>query len=143
MAGSIVVNGYMYAGMLKVHKPQAFAAALRTWKDGEVSIRVETRHATRSLNQNAWYWSQVVGLVAEHTGYTADEVHEFYKAKFLPRTLHFQNGEGEIVAEFVTGGTTATLNKVQFGAYCEQIREWASSVLDVVIPNPRERQDAA
>lgn len=139
MTAAVVANGYIYAGTLKLHKPKVFAASLRKWKDGEVSIRVEKRHATRSLNQNAWYWSQVVGLVAEHTGYTADEVHEFYKAKFLPRTMNFQNGNGEVVAEFITGGTTTHLNKIEFGEYCEQIREWAASTLDVVIPNPGER----
>lgn len=143
MAGSIVANGYIYAGTLKVHQPKAYAAALRKWKDGEVSIRIEKRHAKRSLQANAWYWSQVVGLVAEHTGYTADEVHEFYKAKFLPRTMNFQNGNGEIVAEFVTGGTTTVLNKVEFYEYCEQIREWAATTLDVTIPNPGEREEVA
>lgn len=112
--------------------------AVSRMKDGPWTLLVERKHATRSLAQNAWYWSCIVGLLSEHTGFSPDEMHEVLKAKFLPKTLAVPDGRGEVIAEFVIGGTTTTLNKIEFGEYCEQIRRWASADLSVVIPDPQE-----
>jgi len=97
---------------------------------------IEKRRATRSLNQNAWYWGCIVEAISEHTGYTPDEVHDLLKQKFIPKKLAIQDGNGEIKDELVIGGTTTKLNKVQFGEYCEAIRRWAAMDLDIVIPDP-------
>jgi hypothetical protein len=114
-------------------------------KDGPYTLTVERQHATRSLSQNAWYWGCIVGLLSEHTGFSPDEMHELLKGKFLPKKLAIPDGHGEVVAEFIIGGTTTTLNKIDFGEYCEQIRRWASADLAVVIPDPHEYagEDAA
>lgn len=113
--------------------------AVAKMRDGEYLLRLERAYANRSDQQNKWYWSQVVGLVAKHTGYTADEIHEIYKAKFLPKHLAFADGNGELKGEFVIGGSTAKLNTSEFADYCERIREWAADELGVVIPDPDPR----
>ncbi len=123
-------------GRLKVRDWNAVLRQIATMRDGEVLITIERAYATRSAQSNAWYWSQVVGLVAKHTGYTADEIHEIYKAKFLPKALAFANANGEVVDELVIGGSTAKLNIPEFADYCERIREWAADELGVVIPDP-------
>lgn len=132
----IVTTGRVKSGKLEPRNWKQVLSKIARMKDGEVVITITPRKAARSLNQNAWYWSQVVGLVAEHTGYTPDEIHEIYKAKFLPRNVDFCDQDGVVVAEFVIGGTTTKLNKVEFGEYCERIREWAAEELGVVIPDP-------
>lgn len=104
----------------------------------ELEIAVKRVRATRSNQQNRWYWGCVVQLVADHTGYTPEEIHDIYKAKFLPKHLALADGNGEVVAEFVIGGSTRTLDKVQFGEYCERIRTWAADELNVTIPDPEE-----
>jgi hypothetical protein len=104
--------------------------------DGEVIVTVRKVSATRSIQQNRWYWGKVVGLVAQHTGLTADEVHEIYKAKFLPRVVEIIDSRGDIAAEFVVGGSTRQLDKIEFAEYCEAIREWAATVPKVTIPDP-------
>jgi hypothetical protein len=126
-------------GRLMVRDWTRILRAVARMRDGEYLLRLERAHATRSQQQNAWYWSQVVGLVAKHTGYTADEIHEIYKAKFLPKHLTFSDGNGEIQGEFVIGGSTSKLNTQEFADYCERIREWAADELDVVIPDPDPR----
>jgi hypothetical protein len=123
-------------GRIKVRDWNRILDQIATMRDGEVNIRITRAYATRSPEANAWYWSQVVGLVAKHTGYTPDEIHQIYKAKFLPKALAFTDGNGEIVGEFVLGGSTAKLNIPEFYDYCERIREWAADELDVVIPDP-------
>ena len=122
-------------GKLHVKSAETFSACLARFKDGPVEITVERKYATRSQNQNRWYWSCVVGLVAEHTGYTPDEIHEIYKAKFIPKAMAFADGNGEVVEEVVLGGSTTRMDTVQFSEYCERIRDWAAS-LGVVIPDP-------
>jgi hypothetical protein len=92
-------------------------------------------YATRSTQANAWYWACVVGLVADHTGYTPDEIHEIYKAKFIPKAMAIADGNGEIVGEVVLGGSTTRMDTVEFSDFCERIREWAAT-LGVVIPDP-------
>jgi hypothetical protein len=129
--------GEIRRGKLCVKSAQVFSSALARFKDGPVEIKVERKHATRSGQQNRWYWSCVVGLVAEHTGYTPDEIHDIYKAKFIPKELAIADGNGEVVMEVVIGGSSAKLDTAQFSDYCERIREWAAT-LGVVIPDPNE-----
>lgn len=124
-------------GRWKVLHANLFADQASRLRDGLYELRVERKRATRSVDQNAWYWACVVGLVAEHTGYTPDEIHEIYKAKFIPKRLAVANGNGEIKGEFVIGGTTTSLTTVEFSEYCEAIRQWAAQELEVVIPDPR------
>lgn len=124
-------------GRLKIHRTDVLAAQLETLRDGTYEIRLERKRASRSQEQNAWYWACLVGLVAEHTGYSPDEIHEIYKAKFIPKRVSFADSNGEIKGEFVIGGTTTRLTTVQFSDYCEAIRQWAADELGVVIPDPR------
>lgn len=144
---SYVTTARMQAGKLKVRNRQALKRTLATWKDGEYIVRIERAHATRSLQANAFYWGVVVELLAEHTGYTPDEIHEVLKAKFLPKRLAVCDGNGEIRDELVIGGTTTTLDNVEFSDYISRIRQWAVEDLGVVIPDPdpnwRDNEHAA
>jgi hypothetical protein len=134
----IVTTALLVKGRMRIRNWNRVASELRKMRDGELRVEIRRARATRSLSQNAWYWGCVVGLVAEHTGYTPDEIHEIYKAKFIPKKLAFADGNGEVLGEFVIGGTTTRLNTLEFSEYCEAIREWASDTLGVVIPDPSE-----
>ena len=131
----ITTTARVRAGKLHVRRWTQIQDRLARCRDGEFLIVIERQHATRSSNQNAWYWGVIVEAISEHTGYEADEVHEILKAKFLPKKLAVATGNGEIVDEFVVGGSSAKLNKLEFGEYCEAIRRWAAR-LDIVIPDP-------
>ena len=65
-----------------------------------------------------------------------DEIHEVLKAKFIPKRLAIADGNGEIRDELVIGGSSAKLNKLEFGEFCESARRWAAEDLGVVIPDP-------
>lgn len=138
MSNPVVANGVIESGRLKVRRLTTFQEGIAGFKEGtEVRVVVEKKTATRSLNQNAWYWGCIVELISEHTGYTADEIHDVLKAKFIPKRLAVADGNGEIKGEFVIGGTTTRLNTLEFGQYCESIRQWAAEDLGVVIPDPQ------
>lgn len=134
--GPIVASGVIESGRLRVRNRHFLTTALAAMRDGDVELRIERKRAARSLNQNAWYWGVIVEMLAEHTGYTPDEIHEVLKAKFIPKRLALADGNGEIKDEFVIGGTTTRMNTLEFGEYCEAIRRWAAEDLDVVIPDP-------
>ena len=123
------------AGKLVVRNRRAFNLALQQFTDGEVALRVEKRRATRSQQANRYYWGVVVEAVSQHTGYSPDEVHEIFKAKFLPKKVTVADGNGEIQGEFVIGGTTTKLNVNEFYDYVEAIRRWAAE-LSIDIPDP-------
>lgn len=135
MPSAVSTPGEIRKGKLCVKDATVFSQRLARFKDGAVQITVERKYATRSQKQNRWYWSQVIGLVAEHTGYTPDEIHEIYKAKFIPKPMAIADGNGEIVGEVVLGGSTTRMDTVQFSEFCERIREWAAT-LGIVIPDP-------
>ncbi len=130
----IVLPARLEGGSVKLNS-QRLDAMLRGRRDCDLEIIIERKHATRSLAQNAFYWSVVVASLSEHTGYTPDEIHEILKAKFLPKTRAITDRNGEIVGEFVIGGSTTALNKIEFGEYIEQVRVWAAE-LGVYIPDP-------
>lgn len=132
MARDIVLTGRIEKGKLHVRGWKPFSR----WKDGEVTITVERKRATRSEIQNRWYWGQILRLLSEHTGYTVDELHDYCKLRFNGTTVCVTDRDGVVVDEQRIGQTTTKLNRVTFGEYCEAIRQWAAADLGVVIPDP-------
>lgn len=131
-----IASGRVDDGKLKIRGRRMFDEALSSWKDCEVSVTIEKKHATRSQQQSRYYFGVVLALIAEHTGYTVDELHEWAKAKFLPKHLALTDGNGTIVDEHIVGGSTTKLNKLEFGEYVEEIRRFAAESLDINIPDP-------
>lgn len=130
----IIMPGTLEHGKLKLNRAK-LAELLKARRDCDVTVLIERKHATRSLSQNAWYWAGIMGTISAHTGYTQDEVHELMKAMFLPKKLEILGKDGELV-EFTIGTTTTSLNKIEFGEYIEQIRQWAAETLELYIPDP-------
>lgn len=129
-------SGIVKDGKLSLRNQARFLEAFKGWPDGEVIVTVRRPYATRSLNQNAFYWGVIIEHIAAHTGYTPEETHEALKTMFLPKKLAMLDGNGDVHGELVIGGSTTLLNKIEFGEYCTRIREWALSHLGVDIPSP-------
>lgn len=143
MTPTFETTGHVARGQLKIRHRRELEAWAKRLRDCEIVVTIARKHATRSLHQNAYYWSVVVHLLSEHTGYTPDEIHEFLKMKFLPKKLAVTDRNGVIQDEYVIGGTTTRLNKVEFGEYILSIQQWAAETLDIDVPNPNEEQGAA
>lgn len=142
-------SGDIAAGELFIRKRQKFDKAMRQFKDGPVSLAVERYYATRSENQNRWYWSEAfLGAIAEQMGEaTKAHAHELCKQLFNARVIVLCDADGTIVGEHRIAETTTRLNKLTFGEYCEAIRRWAAQELGIDIPDAdpdwREKQSAA
>src|SRR5262245_46709158 len=114
-------------------------AAIKTWRRCVVTVTIAAAHATRSLQQNAWYFGGVLRAIEEHTGQSTDELHEYFKGRFLPRRIVICDAQGVIKGEIVVAGSTKGLDKVKFSDYVEQVRQFALEKLDLDIPGPEGR----
>lgn len=85
----------------------------------------------RSLNENSYYWHQIVTPLSEFTGYTTQEIHDALKIKFLK----IVKGKIETIR------STTDLSVYEFETYCEQIRTWASQELNCYLNKPNETFD--
>lgn len=135
----VTASGYIKAGRLMIRNRAQFDAAIGGLKDGwEVEVEVSRLRATRSQQANRFYWGVVLDALAQHTGYTPEELHDLMKCRFLPKERAFLDGNGDVVEQYVLGGSTRGLDTAEFAEYVNKIREWASSVLNCYIPDADE-----
>ena len=139
-----VTTASIEAGQIRVRNRPALEAWAKCERDGEYTATFERQHATRNLEQNALYWAGYVTPLADHTGYTHNEMHAYLKARFLPtqkrrrKTLLLHNQHGEIIDEYeIDLSTTTTLNKLEFSDYLRDIGIFAGE-LGVEVGTNRE-----
>jgi len=120
------------------HRRQFDELVRRLDERWELEVSVRRLVANRSQQANRYWWGVCVQLVSDHTGYTPEEVHELAKQMFIPKKLAVAKGNGEIVGEFVMGGSTRSMNTAEFSAFVERFKQWAATELDVYIPDANE-----
>jgi hypothetical protein len=102
--------------------------------------KVKPRKATRSLRQNAWYWSCLITPLFQHLRdqdwdiNSPVDVHEMVALKFLPRVIANRR-TGEIMRTKLRR-STRELNTEEFSDYCERLREWMAATFDIIVPDP-------
>ena len=120
-------------GKLILGNPDHFKSELQKLKGkNRVFIVVDEEKPSRSNNQNKYYWSVVIGTLSNELGYTADEMHEVLKEKFLPKK------EVELLGDKIKIGSSAKLKTDEFEKYLEDIRRFAAEKLNIIIPLPNE-----
>ena len=90
----------------------------------------------RSNPQNKYFHGLVLPIIAEHTGYSTDEVKDLVKSMFLKREMMVKTKEGMKEVSTVRG--SAVLSTKEFEKFMEDIRRWASFELGLFIPLPNE-----
>jgi hypothetical protein len=113
------------------YQREAFLAAMSRYKRSTiVGVIIKEYRKIRTKKQNAYYWSTIVPMVAEHLGYTEKEAHETLKFEFLssydPKTCLRKIR------------STTELTTLEFIEYNEWIKRWAAVFLGLVIPDPRQ-----
>ncbi len=93
----------------------------------------------RSNLENRYYWGVVIDIIADHTGFSPDEIHEILKHKFLRKQVWLSK-EGGVAEGFDITKSTAELSTVEFEKYLSEIRQWASMELGCYIPLPNEAE---
>lgn len=99
-----------------------------------MQVKRYVKKRTLSQNNLMWMWlNQVADLVSEHTGYDAEDIHEFCKRKFLPASGRVAVLIG---GEYVERLTTTKMTTLEMSAYMNAIDAWASMELGLVLPHP-------
>ena len=103
----------------------------KVWK-----LTIERESKRRTLSQNAlmFMWiDRVVKHVVEHTGHDKDEIHDYFKDRFLPtRIVSF----GDDVRQLT--GSTKKLNTAEMTEYMNKIYAWATTELGLFLPVPED-----
>lgn len=104
--------------------------------DKPIVVTIEPYKKKRSLSQNALLWkrhTEITNAISEYTGYSAEDVHEILKQKFLQPTILEINGQ--IVKRYSSKNlTTAEMTK-----FMDQIEAFAQTELGIILTNPEDR----
>jgi len=98
------------------------------------SISLTKTSKKRSIPQNKLYW-KYLACIEENTGNDANDLHEYFKDKFLQKQLIEVLGR-QILVE----ASTTKLNTKAFKEYLEKISIFASTELSIKLPNPDDLQ---
>lgn len=108
--------------------------AFLSQRDGkEVVVTFSSLRKVRSGNQNRFYWGICMSMIALETGHSPEEIHEWCKDAFLPRSYVTIAGVEREIAKSTTDLTTT-----EFEAYLDRIRAFAAQELRMNIPLPNE-----
>jgi len=109
-------------------------------------IEVSQEKSERSMAQNAYLFGVVYKLIAERTGYEAEDLHDYLlgkhfgtKLKRVPKSKYNPDGRIEVPVRTTTTnehGRRSVLGKTAFSEYVEFVRRFAAEKLGLVIPDP-------
>ena len=108
-----------------------FYIKLKALPEGEYKTFVCDQKNTRSIQQNKYYFGVVLPVLAGHTGYTIDELHDICKYKFN-KGIFTDPETGEILD---IGKSTTALKVDEFINYIDAIKQWSLEALNCLIPD--------
>lgn len=100
--------------------------------NGEFCVEIKKNKTTRSIQQNRLYWSWV-NILADHFGYTPEEMHLELGTAFLPLREYKTRKNKTLVMPV----STTSLSTKEFTEYLEKIDKLAQQQ-NVKIPRPEE-----
>lgn len=127
-----VFTGRIKDGVLTIDRRFTFNRYLKTIEDEKVLITIEPLKGKRTLAQNRYYWTYLT-LVADETGNSVDDLHEWAKRKFLTPKFITVKGETMKIAR-----STTELSKDEWSPYLIHI----SQAMDVPLMDTTEFDQA-
>lgn len=108
--------------------PKVAKKTLSQFEDAKMFMDLWKVGSQKSIYQLGWLWGFVYPPIAEYSGFSENEVHEFYCDKYLkPRIVTINGEEREIPNEF------KRLNHEEVSEYIERVTAHANG-FGVVIP---------
>ena len=98
----------------------------------KAKVEITEKKNKRTLDQNALLWLWLT-CIENETGTDKDDLHEYFKGKFLGFKQNVFNGESYDVRL-----TTKKLNTAEFTEYLNKINQFASTELGIYLPNPKD-----
>lgn len=102
-------------------------------RNGRYELQIKRSVKKRSLAQNKLFWLWMACMEQE-TGQLAQDIHDYYCYKFLPRDIADLK-TGEVVR---VGGHTSTLTSEAFTEFLDKIQADAATELGITLPTPED-----
>lgn len=135
----LTATGVIHEGKISLDDMRAYRDDMKRFGEGEsIVVTVESVKEHRTTAQNRRYW-KILSLLSDHTGHHAEELHEYFKPRFLPKHVVLTDASGIVIDDRVVGGTTTTLSTREFSDYCDRIIQFAAEELGFVVLDPGER----
>lgn len=139
VADVVIASGRVQKGRLFIRHRRSFDDQIKALDERwELEITVCRQRATRSTQANRYYWGVVLHLISEHTGDTPDDLHAYFKQRFIPKRLAICEGNGTATDAGVVGGSTRTMTTADFSEHINRIKQFASEFLDLYIPDSED-----
>ncbi|MCF0201767.1 MAG: hypothetical protein HUK08_00240 [Bacteroidaceae bacterium] len=94
-------------------------------KAGYYDIILKEHKENRSIEQNKYYW-KIIGALEEYTGYPKENLHAFFKRKFLTRYVRC------FESKFIEETSTTQLSVKEMTEYIEKVTAY---ILTEIEPN--------
>ena len=94
----------------------------------ELSKRKKVRTVSQNRLERLW-----LACIADETGNDSNELHDYFKRKFLQPKEVIMFGEKEFIY------STKDLNTVQFKYFLDKIQIFASTELNITLPIPEDK----
>jgi hypothetical protein len=114
-----IFRGKILRGKIVLDNRDRFRELLESFEGKRIEIVLRERSVERSDGQNKYYHAVVVKILADHLGYSSEEMHEALKKQF--------NVE-----------STAKLKTSEFTEYIQQVVRWAAVTFSLMIPDPTQ-----
>jgi hypothetical protein len=131
-----IFSGKIDRGKVLLDNPNKYLVQIGKLEGQRIEVVLRKQKTSRSNNQNSYYWGVVLELLT-CTGYTAEEMHEIMKYKFLQTIKIIPDKKGMPYIK-----STTKLNTIEMEEYLEKIRRFASMELNCFIPLPNEVEAA-
>jgi len=105
-----------------------FKRWLAQWEGQDVSLEVSERKLKRTEEQNRYYWLYL-SQIQEETGHKIEELHSYFRGKFLTKKLSELYGD-----KFRITKSTTELSKGEFCNYLADI----SNLTQIELPDTTE-----
>ena len=136
----IKYNGKVTDKGLHIYNRSAFDQDIKLFHSKEVTIKIERKKKSRSLDQNAFLHGVVIPMAREaflEVGYrySIDETKTDLKRMFaVYEKVNEQTGE---LREYIKA--TSEMTTTEMMDFIAQVQQWAAEFAGVVIPDPKEQ----
>ena len=95
-------------------------------------VTITANRVKRSTNQNSLYWLRL-SCIEQETGQSKNDLHTFFKSKFLELRLKILFGE-----DMYSRPSTKELTTSEFTQYLDKMQAFAAMELGIKLPNPED-----
>lgn len=124
---TFTAHGELKGGKLVLSNERYFRGNLAYFEDCKVRVIVERLKNSRSKDQNNYYWGVVLPEIATHTGFSAEELHDVFKSKYLKDKRVWRGGNITVLK------STTALSTGEFAEYLQNVILEAGE-MEIAIP---------